>query len=283
MKRSFLTSRYAPCLTHFSLAALTSAYFALLVSTPFWIAFVSGVVIAHRIGILLHEYLHGIPFRHYRNNLAIASLFDGLLLMFGMLELYRGTHLSHHQWLNTDGDPAMETTRRARRNRMRDLCAAPEAIQFLIYLRDAFRGKRPYVRRNRLLIGVVLSTLSVLFWVWIGRGDVVWKMLGITAYTTLLPISLRGAIEHHSYRGDPRFANEYRVWIPMFNLNRHIHHHENPRAPWYLLEFRTKNPLSLGHYMTYWFRVYLKRDLVLMQPMDAFRTAVHRSRRTYLL
>ncbi len=31
---------------------------------------VPGVLLAHRIGVLLHEYLHGIPFRNYRNNLA---------------------------------------------------------------------------------------------------------------------------------------------------------------------------------------------------------------------
>jgi fatty acid desaturase len=30
----------------------------------------------------------------------------------------------------------------------------------------------------------------------------------------------------------------------MFNLNRHIHHHESPRTTWYLLEFRTKRPRS---------------------------------------
>jgi fatty acid desaturase len=267
MKHGFLKSPYAPCLTHFSLAALTAAYFALLVRAPFWIAFVPGVVIAHRIGILLHEYLHGIPFGRYRNNLAVASLFDGLHLMFGMLELYRGTHLAHHRWLNTNRDPAMEMIRRVKTNRLQDLLASPEAIQFLLYLRDALGGKKSYVRRNRLLIGVALSMSSVLIWVAVGRGDVAWKMLAITTYTTLAPISLRGAIEHHSYRGDERFANEYRVWIPMFNLNRHIHHHESPRTPWYLLKFRTNRPLSSWHYLTYWFRVYLKRDFVLMQPV----------------
>jgi fatty acid desaturase len=63
----------------------------------------------HRIGVLLHDYLHGIPFRRRRNNLAMVSLFDGLMLMFGTLEVFRGTHLAHHRWLNTPRDPAMET------------------------------------------------------------------------------------------------------------------------------------------------------------------------------
>jgi fatty acid desaturase len=271
MKDAFLKSRYAPWLTHLSLAALTTSYFFLLLRLPFWIAFAPGVLVAHRIGILLHEYLHGIPFRRYRNNLAVASLFDGLLLMFGMLELYRGTHLAHHKWLNTHRDPAMESATHGNGARLRDLLAAPEAFQFLIYLGDVLRGKRPYVRRDRLIIGVVLSILAVLMWVWAGRADVVWKICAITIYTTVVPISLRGAIEHHSYRGDRRFANEYRVWIPMFNLNRHVHHHENPRTPWYLLKFRTNPTLSTREYITHWFRVYVKRDFVLMRAYSSSR------------
>jgi len=259
-------SRYAPLLTHGSLAALTAVYFVLLLRLPFWIAFAPGVVVAHRIGILLHEYLHGIPFRRYRNNLAVASIFDGVLLMFGTLELYRGIHLAHHQWLNTSHEPAAETTPGGKPFRVRDLLTAPEAFQFIAYLRDALRGKRPYVRRSRLILGFSLSVLTVLMWVSVGRGDVFWKMLAITLYTTAVPISFRGAIEHHSYPGDDGFANEYRVWIPMFNLNCHVHHHENPRTPWYLLRFRTEHPLSSRDYFTYWFRLYIKRELVMMKP-----------------
>ena len=78
----------------------------------------------------------------------------------------------------------------------------------------------------------------------------------------------RGAIEHHGPADDRGFANEYRVIIPLFNLNRHIHHHEEPRRPWYLLEFRTAKPLGWREYFTYWFRVYVKKDLVLMHPME---------------
>ena len=33
----------------------------------------------------------------------MLSVVDGLTLMFGTLELFRGTHLSHHRWLNTTG------------------------------------------------------------------------------------------------------------------------------------------------------------------------------------
>ena len=107
-----------------------------------------------------------------------------------------------------------------------------------------------------------------------GRPDMVWKILLISVFTTAVPVSLRGAIEHHSQPGDPGFANDYRTVIPLFNLNRHIHHHEDPRCPWYLLEFRQEPPLPAGHYFTHWFGVYWRRELVLMQPQR--RAAVHR-------
>jgi len=263
----FLHSKYAPFLTHISLILLTVAFFGLLLQAPYWLAFLPCVVLGHRIGVLLHEYFHGIPFRQYRHNLVVATLWDAFLMFFGMLELFRGTHLAHHKWLNTELDGARETSERTGKSRLRDVIAGLEAVQQLTYLWDALRGRKPYIRGHRLLLGFVLSALAVWFWVSIGHGEIVWKVLGVSAFTTLVPISLRGAIEHHSHRGDPGFANEYRVWIPLFNLNRHVHHHEEPTVPWYLLEYRTQNPLHEWNYVTHWVNVYLRREFVLMQPM----------------
>src|SRR5678816_3782463 len=62
MWHSFLQSRYAPLLTHASLLLLTASLFAVLLRFPFWIAFVPCAIVQHRIGVLLHEYIHGIPF-----------------------------------------------------------------------------------------------------------------------------------------------------------------------------------------------------------------------------
>ena len=100
MWRNLLRSHHAAWLTHGSAIGMTAAYFALLLQAPFWLAFLPGVILAHRIGVMMHEYIHGIPFRRYRDCLAVLSFFDGLLLMFGLLELFRGTHLSHHRWLS---------------------------------------------------------------------------------------------------------------------------------------------------------------------------------------
>ncbi len=270
----FLHSRNAVWLTHGSLVLLASVEFLLLLKVPFWLAFVPCALIHHRIGVLLHEYMHGIPFERYRHNLWVLSFFDGLMLMFGSLDLFRGTHLAHHRWLNTENDPAFTAkTSASARSGVAGSLGALEGFQYVAYLAEAFRGRHPYVVRSRILLGMALSAAWIGFWAWTGRGDVVWKILGLTAFNMLGPVSLRGAIEHHSRPDDPEFANEYRVWIPLFNLNRHVHHHEDPRCPWYLLEFRTGTPLRTIHYLTHWFHAYVWRDYVLMQPMPAARRA----------
>lgn len=263
--RRLVRGRYGPWLTHGSLLLLTSALFALLLALPFWLAFLPCAVIQHRIGVLLHEYIHGIPFTRYKSNLRVLTFFDGLLLMFGLLELFRGTHLAHHRWLNTDRDPAF-TAAHDHRSGTWGVIAALEGIQHLIYLVQALRGGRPYVQPSRLAFGMGLSLVWIGAWILLGYATLPLKLIGLAIYNTLVPVSFRGAIEHHSHPGDEGFANEYRVVVPLFNLNRHIHHHENPRLPWYLLEYRTERPLWTWHYFTYWFRVYIIRDFVLMRP-----------------
>ncbi len=265
--RLFLHSRYAPALTHCSLLLLSVAIWALLWFVPFWIMFVPGVLIVHRIGILLHEYLHGIPFRSYRHNLAVYGFFDGVMLMFGSMELFRGTHLTHHRWLNADGDNAARSDGAQRRSGWRNVLQSNEVVQHLIYLREAFQGRQQIVRLSRVASAAALSTICVIGWCWIGRGDIVLKLMAVNFMTVLVPATLRGAIEHHGPAGDPSFANEYRTWIPLFNLNRHIHHHEDMHCPWYLLKYRTTHPLAAWRYFTYWYHVYVQRRFVLMRPM----------------
>jgi fatty acid desaturase len=267
--KRFLHSRHASLLTHGSIALLTAAEFVLLLWLPFWLAFVPCALTHHRIGVLLHEYIHGIPFARYRHNLWVLSFFDGLMLMFGSLDLFRGTHLAHHRWLNCENDPAFVAKRSTLgRSGVGVWLGGLEGVQHLIYLVEVFQGRHPYVIRSRIVLGMILSAGWIAIWLSIGLGGLIWKILFLTAFNLLGPVSLRGALEHHSDPGDLAFANEYRVCVPLFNLNRHIHHHEDPRRPWYLLQYRTKAPLWTFHYFTHWFRVYVSRDYVLMQPMS---------------
>lgn len=269
LRTRFLQSRFAPILTHGALLLLSVSLWMLLWFVPFWLMLVPGVLLAHRIGILLHEYLHGIPFRSYRNNLAVYGFFDGAMLMFGLMELFRGTHLTHHRWLNAEGDNAARMEESRPGNGWLSLFTSNEVTVHLLYLWEALHGRQPVVRVSRVLFGAVFSTICVVGWLLLDRGDIAWKLIAVNIVTVFVPASLRAAIEHHGPAGTQGFANEYRAWIPLFNLNRHIHHHENMHCPWYLLQYRTNAPLPPLSALIYWYRVHVSGEYVLMQPMPA--------------
>jgi fatty acid desaturase len=263
---TFLDSRYSPLLTHFSLVCISLCMFWLLLRLPFFFAFLPCVAIHHRIGILLHEYVHGIPFRKYRHNLWVLTLFEGLLLSCGMFELFRATHLAHHRWLNTIRDPAMQAEHQNGGNgSILSRLAVLEASQQLKFLMLYLRGEVPYIRTSHFVRGLLASLLAIFGWCYFGHPWMLAKLAVLTVTTSLLS-SFRGAVEHHGPPGQAAFSNEYRVRTSLFNLNRHIDHHLNPGRPWYKLRFRSEKPLPPICYWTYWFHVYVKRDYVLLPP-----------------
>jgi fatty acid desaturase len=266
--RRFLCSRWAPLLTHGSLVASTVALFALLLGAPFWLALVPCAILEHRIGILIHEYIHGIPFRRHRWNTNVITVLDGLLLCFGLLEVFRNSHLAHHRRLNTEQDPAWSSAENAmKRPRLSSALLNLELPQHAAYLWSALFRRQLRVRPLRIIAGALMSVGWIAFWIAIGKWWMWPTLQGLVFFTAAVPSSLRGAVEHHSFVGDPRFANEYRSFIPLFNLNRHVHHHLDPRCPWYLLTFITPNPLPARCFITHWLEVYVRRRYTIMQPM----------------
>lgn len=262
-----MQGRYGAVLTHGSLAILMAGMFAMILRWPAWMVLLPCILVHHRVGILLHEYVHGIPFRRYRHNLLLLSLCDGALLSFGMLEVFRASHLAHHRWLNTELDPAMQAQRDkgATRSVLLRALLALELPQHAKYLFGYLRGERPYVKRWLILAGVVQSIMWIGFWIALGEARVV-GLLVILNLTTSVASSVRGAVEHHNQPGDVRDTNEYRALIPLFNLNRHIDHHRHPARPWYLLRFVSPAPFPAHCYWTHWYHAYIKRDYCLMPP-----------------
>ena len=270
---ALLRSPHSVWLTHGGAIVMTSVLFTLLLTLPFKFAFIPAVLLTHRIGVMMHEYIHGIPFRRYANCLRVLAFFDGLMLMFGLLELFRATHLSHHRWLNSPGDSAHDNQHtKVASAPIKGVLASLEVTQHLKFYWEALHGLHAYAKPRRIAFCAALTGAWIIFWFVTGRPDMVWKLMALTAFTTTFPVSLRGAIEHHGEPGAGGFANEYRTLIPLFNLNRHIHHHEQPALPWYLLEYRTPEPLHWRHYYTYWVRAYILHELVLMEPMKRPQT-----------
>ncbi|MDA1102253.1 MAG: fatty acid desaturase [Gemmatimonadetes bacterium] len=271
-----LTDRSGAFLTHASLLGLTAFYFVLLVRLPFWAAFIPCVVLVHRIGIMIHEYFHGITLKTYRDNLAVVTLWDGIMMTYGMLEVVRGAHLAHHKWTNQAQPGEDHHHDSAHEPGGFRLSMALDSLRHLNWLADGLRGKRPYVRPGRIVAGFLLSLFVIAGWILVGHGEIVWQSLVTVAFTVTGPMSLRGAIEHSSQPGNPDFANEYTTFLPIFNINRHIHHHEDTTVPWYALEWRTQRPLPASSYFTRWIRLYITKELVPMQPPPKRRARARR-------
>ena len=280
--QQIVVSPYAPWITHISLGLLFATEYAFILRTPFWVMLLPCILIHHRIGILLHEYMHGIPFRRYKHNLWLLTVANSLLLTFGFQEVFRGTHLEHHRWLNTARDPGYWPPPQGgpKTIHLRPLWLVYRSFRgdhgislYVKRLTGARNGTHPQVELNRITVEAALSTLCLLFWIALGIYRVPLSLV-LLHFCIWPPGAFRGTLEHSSTPGDPKFANEYRVHIPLFNMNRHIHHHIDPRCPWYLLKFKTPNTPPPSAYWTHWYHVFVKRDYVFMQPMpEAARAA----------
>jgi fatty acid desaturase len=273
---TLLHSRYAPGLTHTLLVVLLAVEFVLILEAPLWAVLVPGTMIHHRVGLLLHEYVHGIPLRRYRHNLWVLSAVNGVLITFGLMEVFRANHLAHHRWCNTDRDPSFKheqqqsvgprgLLRRSAWVLYRALCGDHGISMYLKHMVRSFTTRKPYLKRSRILLELGLSALWIAFWIAVGRPGVVLTLI-VLHLGIAIPTALRGVVEHSSYRGNPDFANDYKVWVPVLNINRHIHHHIDPTCPWYLREFYSV-PLPPVSYWIHWYRTFVKRDYVFMHPM----------------
>ena len=257
--------RVGPYLTHGALIAITISLYGLVLRFGLSPMIIVCAVLQHRIGVLLHEYIHGIPFRMQKHNQWVLSLYDPLMCAFGLLQLFRGSHLAHHRWLNTERDPAHQSAQRTAGQGALGLLAALELPQHLQYLRDAVAGRQAFARRSRLLFGFVATVLWVAGWCAFGLGRVPLTICALSIYNAVVSSSLRGAVEHQSDHANPMFANEYRSFVPLFNINRHIHHHLDPRCPWYRLRFLGR-PLPAHAFVTHWFKTYVTKRYVMMRP-----------------
>ena len=144
-----------------------------------------------------------------------------------------------------------------------------EITHYFAFYWEAWRSRHPYVRSHRLALGVGLSLASIAFWIAVGRGDVVWKLMVLTAFTTAVPVSFRGAIEHHSEAGRSRLRQRVPRADPAVQP-------ESPRAssrgaaaavvPPAVADAASRS--TGGTTSSIGFGVYVKKDLVLMHPME---------------
>ena len=195
-----LHSRHASILTHLSLMTLLVLEFGFLLALPLWIAFLPCLVLHHRIGILLHEYMHGIPLTRYQHNLWVLSLVNGFLMTFGVMEVFRGNHLAHHRWLNTEKDPGFWRARSTGRQEaggwwhtVRDIARGRHGPFMHLKLLYGSAKAHPYIKRRRVVAEIAVSSVALASWL---AMDLPLVPLSVAALhlAVIPPAAFRGAL-----------------------------------------------------------------------------------------
>lgn len=199
------------------------------------IGWVFGAVVAHAIGVSIHELAHDLVFERRWMNKAFA-IFANLPLGFPAAIDFRDKHLHHHRWL---GDASGEDTQ------------APTPEQ------EHFAGDAWWRRALWLTFGPLVfhgkpsrDRRPLSHWGWLGANIVccialwplVWlhspSMFAYLAVSALLafglhPVGVRRYAEHLALAPGQPTSSYYGPWNRLaLNVGYHVEHHDFPGIPW---------------------------------------------------
>ncbi|HEY8431959.1 MAG TPA: fatty acid desaturase [Sandaracinaceae bacterium] len=228
--------------TAVAIAALVVLQFGIgfaVAPLPWWaaalIGWVFGAVIAHALGVSIHELAHDLVFERRWMNRAY-SIFANLPLGFPAAIDFRDKHLRHHRWL---GDTRGEDTQ------------APTPVQerfagtswwrralWLTFGPLVFHGKPSQDRRPLSYWGWVAANVvcCVALWpiIWLYSPSM-FVYLGTSALLAfgVHPVGIRRYAEHVALVPGQPTSSYYGFWNRLsFNVGYHVEHHDFPGIPW---------------------------------------------------
>jgi sphingolipid delta-4 desaturase len=204
-----------------------------------WLAIVAlacGAIIAHALGVLIHEASHNLVFRGTVPNLLIAMIANVPLVLPGAID-FREKHLLHHTRLGEGPERDFQTP-------------TPEAIQWvgrswwrrlvwlavgsIVFPGRSIEGARG-IRQNRwILVNVAIQVTAMAALVW-AFGPKALAYLAFSAFFSFGPhvLSMRGYAEHLGLaEGQPTNSYYGLGNLVAFNVGHHVEHHDFPGAPW---------------------------------------------------
>lgn len=220
----------------------------------------------HGLAILMHDGAH---FRLAKNKIlndVISELFLAWPIFITTRE-YRESHLKHHHYLNTSGDPdwAMKlldkrtnhewqfpnSTKKLKKIFFRDLFGL-NTFQVLIFLRNLFitrkgknkvYNKKPGYLYNFLRISYYLTIISAAFYFNFLTYILLFWMVPLLTWLKLV-LRIRSIAEHFAIydinNPSDKTRTTYptifdRMFITAFNICYHAEHHKFPAIPFYHL------------------------------------------------
>jgi sphingolipid 4-desaturase/C4-monooxygenase len=227
------------------LVLLCGAHFAIAVSiagAPWYAivaaAYLGGAIVAHALGVLIHECAHNLVFRTTTANKVLAIVANLPLLMPAAID-FRYKHLLHHRHLG-EGEhrdfqvPVARGARWVGGSPVRKLLWLTFASQ--MFPRGAVEGTP--ARRDRWELANIAANLVVTLAfaaVFGGRALLYLALSGLFAFGPH-PLGVRGYGRHLVARGDQPTNSYYGLFNAVsFNVGYHVEHHDFPAVAWHRL------------------------------------------------
>lgn len=205
---------------------------------PLWLAaivgYTFGSIVAHALGVLIHEAAHDLLFAAKWKNRVMSILANVPLLAPGAID-FREKHLRHHRWLDETRDP-----QRPRQVEVDLVRASPlrkivwlevSAMLFQMLPAPGERMKRPSAWELANIVACALFVFAVLWFL----GFSSFTYLGIAGLFAFgpHPVGIRRYAEHVTLaRTQP--TNSYYGPFNLFsyNVGYHVEHHDFPSIGW---------------------------------------------------
>lgn len=221
------------------LAAAQFAIAAALRHAPWYViaagAYLFGAVIAHALGVLIHECAHNLVFRSSTANKVMSIVTNLPLVLPGAID-FRYKHLLHHRHLG-EGEhrdfqvPVSRGARWVGGSPVRKVIWL--AFGSLLFPRGHVEGA-PEAHDRWLLANIAAHVVVIVpFTLVFGLGALAYLALsGLLAFGPH-PLGVRGYGEHLAQReGQPTNSYYGAFNLVSFNVGYHVEHHDFPAVPW---------------------------------------------------
>jgi sphingolipid delta-4 desaturase len=225
------------------IAALGAAQLAVAVwvsTKPGWVllslAPTLGAVLAHALGVLIHEASHNLVFRRtWRNKL--AAIVANVPLGAPAAIEFRHQHLLHHKYLGDAGDPSGRDTQAPTRKEV-EVVGSSASLKVLSFTFGRFFYKaRPAnaAPRDLWVLGNAFACLAADAAIVVAAG---WRPLVYLLLSSLLAfgphvLGARRISEHLTLRrGQPSNSYYGSLNRVTFDVGYHVEHHDFPAVPW---------------------------------------------------
>ncbi len=210
---------------------LQHASWALIVVASYLV----GAVVAHALGVLIHECAHNLAAGTSAGNKALAILANVPLVLPGAID-FRNKHLLHHKRLG-EGELRDFQTPLARGAAWVGTSSLRKVVWLLfgslVFRRGHVEGTPVkadvWAMANVVAPVIVLCPLTLAF----GGHTLVYLILsGLFAFGAH-PLGMRGYGEHAASRDDQPTNSHYGLLnLVSFNVGHHVEHHDFPGVPW---------------------------------------------------